>query len=80
MCVKATAKLRFIFILARRRVHILSAFLALLVGIPAGAQTNQPAELSINWQTIIATTRTTITLQVVENPPLRRDSSIHDNA
>jgi hypothetical protein len=68
------------FILARHRVHVLSAFLVLLVGMPAAAQTNQLAELSIDWQTIIGTTRTTITLQVVENPPLRSGSSIHDNA
>ncbi len=67
-------------ILARHRVHILSAFLALLVAMPAVAQTNQPAELSVDWQTIIDTTQMTITLQVVENPPLRRGSSIHDNA
>lgn len=67
-------------ILARHRLHAASAFLALLVCMPAIAQTNPPAELSIDWRTITGTTRTTITLQVVENPPLRRGSSIHNNA
>jgi hypothetical protein len=46
----------------------------------AVAQRADPPELTIDWIKVLGTTRTTITLQVVENPPLRRGSSIHDNA
>jgi hypothetical protein len=81
MCAKVAAEVRLMICLAtRHRVHALSASLVLLACTAAFAQTNQPAELSIDWQTIIGTARTTITLQVVENPPLRPGSSIHDNA
>jgi hypothetical protein len=45
----------------------------------AVAQTPIPA-IDIDWANVIATTRTTITLQVVENPPLRPGSPIHDAA
>jgi len=69
-----------IFLAARHRIHAFVAVIALLPATAAFAQTNQPTELSVDWQTIIGTTRTTITLQVVENPPLRPGSSIHDNA
>ena len=62
------------------RPFVLSVLLALSAGVAAGAQTKQPAKLSVDWKTITGTTRTTITLQVVENPPLRRGSSIHDAA
>lgn len=37
-------------------------------------------KIDIDWTDVIATTRTTITLQVVENPPLRRGSPIHVTA
>jgi hypothetical protein len=36
--------------------------------------------VNIDWKSVVATTRTTITLQVVENPPLRPGSPIHDAA
>lgn len=36
--------------------------------------------IDVDWTKTLATTRTTITLQVVENPPLRRGSAIHDAA
>jgi len=80
MRVKLAAKVRSMSLHARHRVHALSAFFILLGSTAAFAQTNQPAELSIDWHIIAGTTRTTITLQVVENPPLRRGSSIHDAA
>jgi hypothetical protein len=62
------------------RPHALSALLFLLAGTASLAQTSPPAKLSVDWKTITGTTRTTITLQVVENPPLRPGSSIHDAA
>src|ERR1700712_2259802 len=36
--------------------------------------------VDIDWDTVIITSKTTATLQVVVNPPLLRNSSIHDNA
>jgi len=51
-----------------------------MAGTTALAQTDQPGRLSVDWQKIIGTTRTTITLQVVDNPPLRPGSSIHNRA
>jgi hypothetical protein len=64
---------------ARHRIPAFGAVIALLAATAAFAQTSQPAELSVEWKTITGTTRTTITLQVVENQPLRPGSSIHDN-
>jgi hypothetical protein len=69
-----------IFLTARHRTHAFGAVIVLLAATAAFAQTNQPDKLSVDWQTITGTTRTTITLQVVENPPLRPGSSIHDKA
>src|SRR5215471_19451799 len=39
----------------------------------------QEIRLTIDWNTIIATSKTTATLQVVENPALRPSSAIHEN-
>jgi hypothetical protein len=61
--------------LASRALHLL---LAVAMARAAAAQTSAPPVLTVDWNKTIATTRTTITLQVVENPPLRRGSSIHD--
>lgn len=46
----------------------------------AQAPTGPPLTINVDWSHVIGTTKTTITLQVVDNPPLRRDSSIHDAA
>lgn len=56
--------------------------LALLLCAPTLAIGRSPTtvHVDVDWSKIIATTRTTITLQVVENPPLRRGSPIHDTA
>jgi len=64
----------------RRWILALTWSAILLAGSAATAQSTQPAQLSVDWGKIIGTTRTTITLQVVENPPLRRESTIHDEA
>jgi hypothetical protein len=50
----------------------------LLVALACAAQS--PATVHVDWSHPIGTTKTTITLQVVENPPLRRGSAIHDAA
>jgi hypothetical protein len=60
-------------------VHRLLCAIAALSGI-ASAQASDSGVLKIDWDMVTGTTRTTITLQVVENPPLRRGSSIHDAA
>lgn len=53
--------------------------LILLCAAPfAAAQT--PAKIRVDWSKIVAVSRTTPTLQVVVNPPLRRGSAIHDRA
>ena len=40
--------------------------------------TPPPAEVKIQWDKVITVSKTTPTLQVVVNPPLRRGSKIHD--
>jgi len=62
---------------ASRTLYLLLA--VSMTGGAAAAQ-NAPPVLTVDWNKAIATTRTTITLQVVENPPLRSGSSIHDAA
>lgn len=44
-------------------------------GVPVGSQT---ARVTVDWKNITRVSRSTPTLQVVVNPPLRRGSSIHD--
>lgn len=52
----------------------------LLLLLVAGARAQQPVKVSVDWGRLSAPTKTTITLQVVENPPLMRGSAIHDAA
>lgn len=40
---------------------------------------NKPATLTVNWSKIISVSKTTPTLQVVENPMVRNSSSIHES-
>ena len=50
---------------------------ALSIGSPSSsAQT--PEKVSVNWGKVVGVSKTTPTLQVVLNPPLRRGSTIHD--
>ncbi|MGH9495438.1 MAG: glycosyl hydrolase family 39 [Candidatus Sulfotelmatobacter sp.] len=58
------------------RTAFLSAFLILLMAGTASAQ----VDLRVDWNSLGPPTKTVITLQVVENPPLMRGSAIHDNA
>ena len=43
---------------------------------PAPAQ--EKAAVNVNWDKVIMVSKSTPTLQVVVNPPLRRGSKIHD--
>src|SRR5712691_3073840 len=46
---------------------------------PALAQ-DEPGKVPVQWDKVVRVSKTTPTLQVVVNPPLRRGSAIHDNA
>ncbi len=59
-----------------RRLAFLYIFFALLVVCTASAQ----VDLRVDWNQVGVPTKTVITLQVVQNPPLLRGSAIHDNA
>jgi hypothetical protein len=58
-------------------------FAALALGVttvgPAFAQ-DSPAKLAVPWDKVTRVSRTTPTLQVVVNPPLRRGTAVHDGA
>jgi Glycosyl hydrolases family 39 len=41
---------------------------------------DQSAAVRVDWSKVVSVSKTTPTLQVVVNPPLRRGSGIHDNA
>src|SRR5207253_10261862 len=48
----------------------------------AGRTTAQDAhvQITVHWDKIVQESRTSPTLQVVVNPPLRRGTAVHDNA
>jgi hypothetical protein len=53
--------------------------LVLVVGTSAPAASQDPTpKVTASWKTALRVSRTTPTLQVVVNPPLRRGSDIHD--
>jgi hypothetical protein len=55
---------------------LLSAFLPPIDAAPQDA----PLKVTVDWKDVVRTSKTTATLQVVVNPPLRQGSSIHDAA
>lgn len=61
-----------------RRPLVLLA--AALVAAGAAAEAPPPVKVSVQWGEVERVSRTTATLQVVVNPPLRRGSPIHDAA
>src|ERR1035437_9762721 len=59
------------------------SMLLLCMSHPAAAQTGSlpteaPPSIRISWDSVTRGSNTTASLQVVVNPPLRRDSKIHD--
>lgn len=46
---------------------------------PAAAQ-DAPLQFTVHWDKVTSVSKTAATLQVVVNPPLRRGTSVHDNA
>jgi len=57
---------------------LLAVFFCVIAVSPSLAQA--PATLTAHWDKVTGVSKTTATLQVVVNPPLRRGSAIHDNA
>jgi len=67
------------------RIYRLPLLLAMLfcvtaVSISLAQEKNEPAKVSAHWDKVISVSKTTATLQVVVNPPLRRGTPIHDDA
>jgi hypothetical protein len=58
----------------------LNSIILLLTTIAANAQTPAPDSVTVAWDQTVMISNTTLTLQVVVNPPLRRGSSIHDSS
>jgi len=57
------------------------AVLALgLVSAGLALAQDAPAKLTVPWDKVVRVSRTTPTLQVVVNPPLRRGTAVHDGA
>jgi hypothetical protein len=53
--------------------------LCLLVSVFSRCQAPDASKLSVHWDKVIRVSKTTATLQVVVNPPLRRGTPVHDN-
>jgi hypothetical protein len=45
-----------------------------------GRAQDQPLKVTVHWDRVMRTSRTTPTLQVVVNPPLQRGTPVHDDA
>lgn len=61
------------------------ACLVIVTGMARNTHAAGPIEIRVDWKgprsaDVVTINRTTVTLQVVENPFLRRGSAIHDNA
>jgi hypothetical protein len=55
-------------------------FVSLAFACSGYCQGPDTSKLSVNWDRTVRVTKTTATLQVVVNPPLRRGTAVHDNA
>lgn len=55
-------------------------FLSLILSFGLRCQAPNTSKLSVDWNKIVRVSKTTATLQVVVNPPLRRGTPVHDNA
>jgi hypothetical protein len=54
--------------------------LSLMLASFSHGQAPDSSKLTVNWEKTIRVSRTTATLQLVVNPPLRRGTVVHDNA
>ncbi len=57
---------------------ILAAFMA--ATLPSLAAQDAPVQFTVHWDKVTSVSKTTPTLQVVVNPPLRRGTAVHDSA
>jgi glycosyl hydrolase family 39 (putative alpha-L-iduronidase) len=55
-------------------------FVCLVLACFTYSQGTDASKLSVNWDKTVRVSKTTATLQVVVNPPLRRGTAVHDNA
>src|SRR3974390_2461700 len=51
-----------------------------MLGSVARSQDPDIPKLTVDWSKTVRVSKTTATLQVVVNPPLRRGTALHDNA
>ena len=58
----------------------LAAIFIYAVELRRNVASSSEIPLTVDWSALGPSTKTVITLQVVENPPLMRGSAIHDNA
>lgn len=63
-----------------RLVRSLWSSLLFLLLLSRAKPQNPPLPVAPHWNKTVVTSRTTATLQVVVNPPLRRGTPVHDNA
>jgi hypothetical protein len=66
-----------------KTTNILRAVALLLISlaaVPRGWGEDKPIKVKVIWDKIVTTSKTTATLQVVVNPPLRRGTPVHDGA
>ena len=57
----------------------LLAIVLTMLTIAAHAQTPAPDTVTTDWNQIQLVSKTTLTLQVVVNPPMRRGTAMHDS-
>jgi len=71
------------FVRKQQTLHFFAVVAALVLAgevlVLATEPADQPA-VTVRWEEVIRVSKTTPTLQVVVNPPLRRGSKIHDRA
>ena len=59
-------------------VRMVALSLLSLAAVPRSWGEDKPITLKVNWDKVLTTSKTTPTLQVVVNPPLRRGNPVHD--
>ncbi len=63
-----------------RGLTLAAVAIAMACAVGAAEDTAARGAIKVDWTKVVATSKTTPTLQVVVNPPLRRGSAIHDRA
>jgi hypothetical protein len=61
-------------------LRLISAATSLVILLSRMNAQNFPTKLAPRWERVLEESKTTPTLQVVVNPPLRRGTPVHDNA